>query len=47
MSSSARMLDKLEELGELDDTLVVLTADHGATWGEEFYGKTAAGQLHQ
>jgi arylsulfatase A-like enzyme len=38
-----RMLDKLEELGQLDDTLVVLTADHGATWGEDFYGKTAAG----
>ena len=37
------MLDKLEALGQLDDTLVVLTADHGATWGEEFYGKTAAG----
>ena len=40
-----RMLDKLEELGELDDTLVVLTADHGATWGEEFYGKTDAGSF--
>ncbi|HEX5016951.1 MAG TPA: alkaline phosphatase family protein [Actinomycetes bacterium] len=38
-----RMLDKLEELGELDDTLVVLTADHGATFGEEYYGKTAPG----
>lgn len=24
-------------------TLVVLTADHGATWGENFYGKLAAG----
>jgi hypothetical protein len=24
-------------------TLVVLTADHGATYGENFYGKTAAG----
>jgi hypothetical protein len=38
-----RMLDKLEALGELDDTLVVLTADHGATFGTHFYGKTAAG----
>jgi arylsulfatase A-like enzyme len=37
------MLDKLEELGELDNTLVVLTADHGATWGEEYYGKTSPG----
>jgi arylsulfatase A-like enzyme len=36
------MLDKLDELGQLDDTLVVLTADHGATHGEQFYGKTTA-----
>ena len=28
-----RMLDKLEALGKLDDTLIVLTADHGATHG--------------
>ncbi len=38
-----RMLDKLESLGELDNTLVVLTADHGATFGTHFYGKEAAG----
>jgi hypothetical protein len=38
-----RMLDELENLGQLDDTLVVLTADHGATFGTRFYGKTAAG----
>jgi Type I phosphodiesterase / nucleotide pyrophosphatase len=25
------------------ETLVVLTADHGATYGEDFYGKTTAG----
>lgn len=25
------------------ETLVVLTADHGATWGENFYGKTTPG----
>jgi hypothetical protein len=37
------MLDQLESLGQLDDTLVVLTADHGATYGANFYGKTAAG----
>jgi len=37
------MLDKLEELGQLDDTLVVLTADHGATWGQDYYGKTSPG----
>jgi hypothetical protein len=34
-----RMLDKLKALGQLDDTLVVLTADHGATHGASFYGK--------
>jgi arylsulfatase A-like enzyme len=38
-----RMLDKLRELGQLDDTLVVLTADHGATHGAEFYGKQTPG----
>ena len=37
------MLDKLAELGELDDTLVVLTADHGATFGSQYYGKQAPG----
>jgi hypothetical protein len=37
------MLDKLDELGTLDDTLVVLTADHGATFGTQYYGKTAPG----
>ena len=45
-----RMLAKLEALGQLDDTLVVLTADHGATHGgsltnggtsaANFYGRT-------
>jgi len=38
-----RMLAKLDELGQLDDTLVVLTADHGATHGGSFYGKTSSG----
>lgn len=38
-----RMLDKLEDLGMLDDTLVVLTADHGAIAGTDFQGKQAAG----
>jgi hypothetical protein len=37
------MIDKLDDLGMLDDTLVVLTADHGATFGTHFYGKTASG----
>jgi predicted AlkP superfamily pyrophosphatase or phosphodiesterase len=45
-----RMLDKLAELGQLDDTLVVLTADHGATGSGSaaagypgFYGKRGSG----
>ena len=38
-----RMLDELDQLGMLDDTLVVLTADHGATFGARYYGKTAPG----
>jgi hypothetical protein len=36
-----RMLDKLKTLGQLDDTLVVVTADHGQTFGEHFYGTNA------
>ena len=36
------MVDKLKTLGILDDTLIVLTADHGATHGANFYGKTSA-----
>lgn len=35
------MLDKLAALGQLDDTLVVVTADHGQTVGEHFYGTSA------
>ena len=38
-----RMLAKLKALGMLEDTLVVLTADHGATFGTKYYGKTAPG----
>ncbi|MFN8233978.1 MAG: alkaline phosphatase family protein [Actinomycetota bacterium] len=34
-----RMVDKLESLGQLDETLIVLTADHGATHGASFYGQ--------
>jgi hypothetical protein len=37
------MLAKLKELGQLDETLVVLTADHGATHGESFYGQNKPG----
>ncbi|HET9248328.1 MAG TPA: hypothetical protein VFP13_00115, partial [Actinomycetota bacterium] len=37
-----RILDAVEALDESDggETLVVLTADHGATFGEAFHGKT-------
>ena len=37
-----RMLEAVAALDEADggETLVVLTADHGATYGEDFYGKT-------
>lgn len=37
-----RILDAVEAMDESDggETLVVLTADHGATFGEAFYGKT-------
>ena len=45
-----RMLDKLQELGQLDDTLVVLTADHGGTGSGSaaagypgFFGKRGSG----
>ena len=38
-----RMLARLEQLGILDDTLIVLTADHGATHGGSYYGKTSSG----
>src|SRR4051812_22059241 len=37
-----RMLARLRALGQLDDTLVVVTADHGQTVGEHFYGTFAA-----
>jgi arylsulfatase A-like enzyme len=35
------MLDKLQALGQLDNTLVVVTADHGQTFGQHFYGTDA------
>jgi hypothetical protein len=34
----SRIVDALEESGELDNTLVVLTADHGSVAGEHFHG---------
>ena len=33
-----RIMDALEDSGELDSTLVVLTADHGSVAGEHFHG---------
>ena len=40
-----KMLDAVKALDASDggETLVVLTADHGATYGKNFYGKTTAG----
>jgi predicted AlkP superfamily pyrophosphatase or phosphodiesterase len=38
-----KLLAELEAQGVLDETLVVLTADHGAIAGTNFQGKTAAG----
>lgn len=38
-----KLLAELDAQGVLDDTLVVLTADHGAIAGTNFQGKTAAG----
>ena len=37
-----RILDYLRAQGILDDTLIVLTADHGATYGKHFYGANEA-----
>ena len=33
-----RMIGTLRAKGELDDTLIVLTADHGSTYAKRFYG---------
>jgi hypothetical protein len=37
-----KILAELKAQGELDDTLVVLTADHGSVAGRNFYGKSVA-----
>ncbi|WP_432476673.1 alkaline phosphatase family protein [Nocardioides sp. GXQ0305] len=34
-----KILEELETSGELDDTLVVLTSDHGSVAGRNFYGE--------
>jgi arylsulfatase A-like enzyme len=35
-----KLIAKLKELGQFEDTLIVVTADHGASYGENFYGAT-------
>ena len=44
-----KMLDAVDagRRGKGGHTLVVLTADHGATYGQNFYGKKAAGRGRQ
>ena len=38
----ARIIDELEDADQLDDTLVVLTADHGSVAGRHFHGDSVA-----
>jgi arylsulfatase A-like enzyme len=38
-----RVLAKLKDLGQLDETLIVITTDHGATYGRTWYGRNKAG----
>jgi hypothetical protein len=38
-----RMLQKLRDLGQLNETLIVITADHGATFARQFHGVDGAG----
>lgn len=33
-----RLLQKLKDLSQLDETLIVITSDHGATYAKNFYG---------
>jgi arylsulfatase A-like enzyme len=37
-----KIMDELQARGELDNTLVVLTADHGSVAGRHFYGEQVA-----
>jgi hypothetical protein len=37
-----KIIDELKARGEYDNTLVVLTADHGSVAGKQFYGKQVA-----
>jgi len=36
-----KLIAKLKELNQFDDTLIVVTSDHGALTGENFYGEDA------
>lgn len=39
-----RLLHKLRDLGQLDETLIVLTTDHGQQWSHDFYGEDGPGR---
>jgi hypothetical protein len=39
-----RLVDRLRELGQLDETLIVLTTDHGGQPSRRFHGVDAAGR---
>ncbi|MGI8613782.1 MAG: sulfatase-like hydrolase/transferase [Nocardioidaceae bacterium] len=39
-----RLMDKLRALGQLDETLIVLTTDHGQLRSQNFYGINEAGR---
>ena len=41
-----RLLDELEAEGILDETLIVVTADHGMTEAETFHGKPGGRERH-
>jgi hypothetical protein len=38
-----RLIDYLKAKGQFNDTLIVVTADHGSTYGENFYGVNEPG----
>jgi len=41
-----RMLDRLRRLGQLDETLIVLTTDHGQLTSRHFYGEDGPGRAN-
>lgn len=38
-----RLFDRLRALGKMDDTLIIVTSDHGESLGEEGHGQSLAG----